>query len=122
MPLALRSFAAFPVFLGELADFTGSVRAGSLAGGGRSVGFRAAGLAAAPFPPPPKSGSLKPAADLRSCADNAASLAIEAAVAVDPSAVCEEISRTTCMFFEILPEAAACWRALAEMFCTRLAI
>ena len=43
-------------------------------------------------------------------------------VAVEPSAVCDEISRTTCMFFEILPDIAACWRALAEMFCTRLAI
>src|ERR1700677_759892 len=70
----------------------------------------------------PKSGSRNPATDLRSCAESAASLAMEVEVAVEPSAVCDEISRTTCMFFEILPDTAACWRALAEMFCTKLAI
>jgi hypothetical protein len=59
---------------------------------------------------------------LRSCADNAASLAIDVDVAVEPSAVCVDISRTTCMFFEMFPDAAACCRALAEMFCTKLAI
>src|ERR1700719_1834825 len=103
MPLALRSF-------GGLTGLAGSLNAGSFAE-----------LALA-FSPPPKSGSRNPATDFLNCADSAASLAIDVEVAVEPSAVCDEISRTTCMFFEILPDAAACWRALAEMFCTRLAI
>ena len=96
----------------ESSRFTGS------AGGGTTCG----GMAPSVVVPPPKSGRRNPATDLRSCADNAASFAIDVEVADEPSAVCDEISRTTCMFFEMLPEATACWRALAEMFCTRLAI
>src|SRR5277367_6665386 len=112
MPLALRSFAVLPAFLGALTELTGSVRAGNLAGAALVAGLgtgclAAAGLAAGLAPPPPKSGSLNPATDLRSCADNAASLAMEVDVAVEPSAVCDEISRTTCMFFEMFPDATA---------------
>src|SRR5579859_593104 len=103
MPLALRIFGGL----------TGPADCASAGG---FTGF--AGGAAAP----PKSGSRKPATDFRSCADSAASLAIDVEVAVEPSAVCDEISRTTCMFFEMSPDAAACWRALAEIFCTKLAI
>src|SRR5580704_14701269 len=103
MPLALR---IFPAGAAGAAGAGGSFNAGNLP----------------EVAPVPKSGSRNPATDLRNCAESAASLAMEVDVAVDPSAVCEEISRTTCMFSEILPDAAACWRALAEMFCTRLAI
>src|ERR1700743_3979964 len=106
MPLALRIFPA------------GAAEAA--AAGGEAGAFSAGNLPE--VAPVPKSGRRKPATDLRSCAETAASLAIDVEVAVEPSAVCEEISRTTCMFLEMLPETAACWRALAEMFCTRLAI
>jgi hypothetical protein len=104
MPLALRIFP-------------GTAGAGA---GGAAGSFNAGSLPE--VAPVPKSGSRNPATDLRSCAESAASFAMEVDVAVDPSAVCDEISRTTCMFLEILPDTAACWRALAEMFCTRLAI
>src|ERR1700683_3465229 len=108
MPLALRIFPG-------LADAAGA--AGAAGAGGSFNAGNLPDVAAVP-----KSGSLNPATDLRNWADSAASLAMEVEVAVEPSAVCEEISRTTCMFFEILPDTAACWRALAEMFCTKLAI
>src|ERR1700722_208721 len=112
MPLALRNFPA------DAAGATGTTGAAGAAEA--AVSFSAGNLAEVAAVP--KSGSRNPATDLRSCAESAASLAMEVEVAVEPSAVCDEISRTTCMFFEMLPDTAACWRALAEMFCTRLAI
>src|SRR6202021_4011777 len=106
MPLALRIFPAGAAGAAGACGAAGSFNAGNLPD-----------VAAVP-----KSGRRNPATDFRSCADSAASLAMEVEVAVEPSAVCDEISRTTCMFFEMLPDTAACWRALAEMFCTKLAI
>src|SRR5882672_3040125 len=67
-------------------------------------------------------GSRKPDTDLRSCADSSASLPMEFEVALVESAVCELISRSTCMLRAMAPAAEACPRELAEMFCTRLAI
>ena len=113
MPLALRTFPDFPVV-------TGSVKAGrrldEFAAGatvspGAAAGPGAAEPGAAGAPPAaalPYSGSRNPATDFRNWAESAASFAIDVDVAVDPSAVCEEISRTTCMFFEIFPDATAC--------------
>src|SRR5579859_150163 len=109
-PLALRS-------LPELFSKTGSGNAGAAGAAGS-----AAGGAPTVVVPAPKSGNRKPATDLRSCAERAASFAMEVEVAVEPSAVWDDISRTTCMFLEMFPDATACCRALAEMFCTRLAI
>ena len=109
MPLALRIFPA-----------GAAGAAGAATGAGAADSFSAGNLPE--VAPVPKSGRRNPATDLRSCADSAASLAMEVEVAVEPSAVCDEISRTTYMFFEMLPDTVACWRALAEMFCTKLAI
>src|ERR1700690_3869230 len=117
MPLALR---IFPGDAAPVAAAVGTAPAGAAGAAGAAGCFNAGSLP--DVAPVAKSGSRNPATDLRSCAESAASLAIEVEVAVEPSAVCDEISRTTCMFFEILPETAACCRALAEMFCTRLAI
>jgi hypothetical protein len=110
----LRSLPELPRDTGSGIDGVAGV-AGSAAGG-------AAGGAPTVVVPAPKSGNRKPATDFRSWAERAASFAMDVDVAVDPSAVCDDISRTTCMFLDMFPDAAACCRALAEMFCTRLAI
>jgi hypothetical protein len=85
---------------------------GSGSGGVADVAGSAAGAAVGGAPtevvPAPKSGKRKPATDFRSWAERAASFAMDVDVAVDPSAVCDDISRTTCMFLEMFPDAAAC--------------
>src|SRR6185437_7669182 len=67
-------------------------------------------------------GKRKPAMDLRSAAARSASLMIDCEVALVESADCVLISRSTCMLRASACAADACPRALAEMFCTRLAI
>src|SRR5262245_6469602 len=67
-------------------------------------------------------GRRNPAIDLRSAAARSASLMIDCEVALVESADCVLISRSTCMLRASAWLAAACPRALAEMFCTRLAI
>src|SRR3984885_11034875 len=67
-------------------------------------------------------GRREPAADLRSPADSSASLAMALEVAWVDSAVWPLISLRTCMLRAMFCAALVCWRALPEMFCTRLAI
>src|SRR5665213_2060742 len=67
-------------------------------------------------------GRRNPEADRRRPADRSASFAIAPEVALVESAVCALISFNTCMLRAIACAAAVWERALAEMFCTRLAI
>ena len=67
-------------------------------------------------------GRRKPVAALRNPADSSASLAMAAEVALVDSAVWALISFSTPMLRAMFCAAPVCWRALPEMFCTRLAI
>src|SRR6185295_11725812 len=67
-------------------------------------------------------GRRKPDADWRIAADSCASFEMLCDVAVVDSAVCVEISFSTCMFRAIFCASVTCWRELEKMFCTRLAI
>ena len=67
-------------------------------------------------------GKRKPLTDWRSWAASSASLPMALDVAPVLSAVCELISRSTCMLRETLAAALAWPRELDEMFCTKLAI
>jgi hypothetical protein len=93
--------------LPELPKEIGSGIGGVADAAGSAVGA-AVGGAPTEVVPAPKSGKRKPATDFRSWAERAASFAMDVDVAVDPSAVCDDISRTTCMFLEMFPDAAAC--------------